>query len=262
MRFVGKYRLTTQILLLIFCGSTCIAFGQNKYELAFMPGIETTIAKRGPRNNTDVSSVKFLRPISKTLGGAFSIVNSARWYYGIEAFYDEFDYGYFAVSRNVLSSSGIMLASGDMHADDRVALLKCGVRVGRWIMVWKRLGFGATLVPSLGYYRKSVLLNDTTDNSFWREPYPLEIQYNGLIPYQRQGWNFLLKGSLEAQYRWSKHFATSLLISYQQGFSAFVVDSVNIVRPYEVTGRKEHKYWTSVNGSAIQWHVGFKYIFE
>lgn len=262
MRFARKIRLTRPILLTIFWGSTCVAFGQHKYELVFLPGIETTIAKRGPRNNTEVSSVKFLKPVSKTIGGAFNIVSSRNWHYGIEAFYDEFDYGYFANSHNVQTPSGIMLASGDMHADDRISLLKCGVRIGRWIIVQRRFSFGVALVPSLGYYKKSVLLNDTTDNSFWRVPFPLEIQYNGLIPYQREGWNFLLKSSVEAQHKWSKHFATSILISYQQGFSAFLVDSVNIVRPFGANGPKEHKYWTSVNGSALQWHLGFKYFFD
>ncbi|MBX2907619.1 MAG: hypothetical protein KF744_16360 [Taibaiella sp.] len=254
--------MTRQILLAFFWCSTYVAFGQHKYELIFMPGIETTIAKRGPHYKTEVSSVKFLKPISKTMGGAFNITQSEKWSYGIEVFYDEFDYGYLAESHDIFSSSGVMLASGDMHADDRIALLKCGIRMGRWIMARKKIGFGVALVPSLGYYKKSLLLNDTTDNSFWREPYPLEIQYNGLIPYQRQGWNFLLKTSIEAQYQWSKHFATSLVISYQQGFSAFVVDSVNIVRPFELSGPKEHKYWTSVNGSAVQWHLGFKYFFQ
>ncbi len=242
--------------------SKILAQTRTVYELVFLPGFELTLAQRGPREMTEVSKVKFFRPVTKTVGGMFNIMPDGKLFYGIEFLYDEFDYGYGALSHDVASSTHLYTSSGILSANDRVSLLKTGIRCGYRFFDTRKFQLMTAIIPSVGYYSESALLKDTSLNFYERySNAPAEIWYLNYPPYQREGLSFLLKGTLEFQYNWNRHFATSVMVSYQQGFSSFVIDTVEIVRPYEYTGLKRAKYWTKVNGTALQWHFGFKYVF-
>lgn len=239
----------------------CVAqVKKTKYEFSFVPGIQHTLAQRGPKHETEVSKVKFLHPIRKSIGGMFNIIPDGNLYYGLEFSYDEFNYGYVAESHNVHPSAGVGISSGLLSNGFRVALYKAGLRAGYSLYNSKKLHINTAFIPSMGYFKEVNYLNDTSSNITERK-YPSEILYIKLIPDQREGFYLLLKGTAEVQYNWSEHFATSFMFSYQQGFSPFIIDTVNIIRPYEYTGLKEHKYYTKVNGTGLQWHLGFKYTF-
>lgn len=263
LRYIKVLSLTALSVFVYCCPSSFAQEGGSRYEIAFLLGFEHTLAQRGPRHTTEVSEVTFLKPIPKTLGGMFNISPAkGRLFYGIEFLYDEFDYGYEAESHDLLTGAGLGISSGKLRAGDRIALYKAGMRVGYRIYTSRKISVNSVLTPSIGHFTPSSLLADTSGNKHERAPYYVpEIQYIDYPPMQREGLYFLLKGTVEFQYRWNRHFATSFMMSYQQGFKPFYIDTTNIVRPYEYFGLKEHKYWTKINGTALQWHFGFIYTF-
>jgi hypothetical protein len=256
--------MKSNILLLIICLiSICSNLvAQVKYETGLLLGLQHTIAGRGPKYKTNVSEVKFLKPLSRSVGAYFDIKpNINRVFYGIEFMWDDNDFGYKAESHNITRSQGLSITSGVLTASDWINIYKGGIRIGYHLYRKKKIQLVSIIIPSLGYYITSPILADTTSNKYERED-DLEIQYIAYPTWQKQGLYFFLKGTVELQYKWSQHFSTSLMMSYQQGFTPFVIDTRNIIRPYEPSGPQEHEYWTKVNGTALQWHIGFKYIFR
>ncbi len=246
----------------IMCIACCLsANAQVQYEAGMLLGFQHTVARRGPLQATNVSDVKFLKPFTRSIGVLFDMkTQQKKLFYGIEFMNDNNDFGYKAESHDLNTSPGLSLTSGKMSSGDWIDVYKGGVRVGYYVYKRRKIAISGVVVPSLGYYNASLLLADTTGNSSWRRNL-VEIQYITYPTWQRQGIYFFLKSTVEIQYSWTQHFATSFMMSYQQGFTPFVIDTTNIVRPYELTGPQEHKYWTKVNGTALQWHFGFKYIF-
>jgi hypothetical protein len=234
---------------------------QIHYEAGLVLGLQHTLAQRGPQYNTNVSDVKFLKPLCRSVGLLFDIKpEGKKVFYGIEFMYDDNDFGYKAESHNIDLSQGVSITSGDMTADDWLNIYKGGIRIGYPLYRKRKIQLLGVIIPSLGYYKFLQLLSDTSDNNFWRTD-KVEVQYINYPTWQRQGVYFFLKGTMELQYKWNRHFASSIMMSYQQGFKPFVIDTMNIIRPFGPAGPQQHKYWTKVNGTALQWHFGFKYTF-
>lgn len=231
----------------------------QKYSSAFYIGALSTIANRGPKENTVVSEVKFIKPITKTIGCTFDLNINRPFYWGIEFFYDEFDFGYKATQRPI--NSGLSISSGAEGALDRIGIYKIGLRINYSFSVLEKVTLHCRLVPSLGYYPYSSTLSDTAEiNSQYRNP-RYEVQYIRNAPTQDEGLLLLLKGSTEIQYLFYKKLGASFSISYQRGFNSFLYDTTLIVRPYEPNGSKQHNYWTTLNGSSFQFHIGFFFKF-
>jgi hypothetical protein len=180
-------------------------------------------------------------------------------FFGLEVFADEFDYGYKGQAH--LKSAGLSITSGFEGALDRVILYKAGIRIGYTKGIRKRFLLNAAIIPSIGYYPYSILLNDSTETNARYRNSTREIWYILIPPEQNDGLKFLTKGMLEGQYKMGKHISISLNAAYQQGFTPFVIDSMDIVRPHEPSGPKQHRYWTKVTGTSFQFHFGFKYSF-
>jgi hypothetical protein len=158
---------------------------------------------------------------------------------------------------------GLGITSGLMAASDRIGVWKAGVRVGYLRSLNKRLTAAVNFIPSLGLFPHSWRIEDTTDvNDFWRKPKPHSIQYVQYPAYQNNSLKFFQKVSAEIAYNFSRHLAGSVTLSYQQGFSKFVSDTVKIIRVYEPNGfTQEEEYWTTVNGTSVQIHFGLSYRF-
>lgn len=252
--------MKSTFVFLFFYGN--ISFSQpfqKKLEFSLIGGWQHTLAQRGPQHETEVSNVRFVKPLVKTIGLNINVNLNQRFFYGLEFFYDEFDFGYEGESHNI-NNSGLGIASGMLGASDRIKIFKFGTRFGYQLYAIKRFAFNAVIIPSIGYYPYAARLNDTALNVGIRNS-GSEIEYISYPAYQNEGFKFLLKGTLEAQYSLGKHFGISLQFSYQQGFSPFVIDTTNIIRPYDPGGPKQAKYWTRINGSGIQGHFGVLYRF-
>lgn len=248
------------LVIVLFYNNTVNGQGtENKYVFGICGGWGHTVAQRGPMGKTEVSDVKFVKPLTKTYGLNFDLNVLPKFKIGLEFMLDEFDYGYDA--KRYLHKDGVGVVSGLMGADAYINLYKAGVRLGYGAFNTRKFQINAFVIPSVGYYSELQTLNDTGQyNIHWREQgSKSEIYYIKYPPYQKQGLCFLLKTTVEANYRFGKHFGASLDVSYQQGFTPFIKDTVNIVRPYDPGGLKQHTYWTSVNGTSLQFHIGLKY---
>lgn len=238
-------------------------FGQVEsphYAISFYGGWLHSISDRGPRETTEVSEVKFVRPVTKNLGLGFDISLSESYSLGIIVSLNEFDYGYRA-SPHYNSSK---LTSGLEAANDRVILYCAGIRGIYKLINWKKFRINAVITPCIGYYPYSGQLADTTDNEVYRTKPMIrdnEVHYMRYPPYQKEGIAFYLRGGFEGSFFIKQHFVITAALHYQQGFNPFVIDTVNIVRPYEPTGEKQAKYWTKVNGTSLQFQLGIGYRF-
>lgn len=251
------------LILLVFFKFT-ETNSQKKYSLTAYGGWMHTIAERGPKTQTAFSPVKFVKPVSKTLGFAFDLSVNQKLKVGLEFFHEEYDYGY-EVSKKA-SLYGVGVSSGQLGNGVRSILWKSGFRVTHLITERKRWNFYARVTPSLGYYFFDKLLADTSFNNNWwwdlEQRYPNSTLYIMQPPYQRQGLYFLLKGGLEIEYKLKGNFSLPLAVDYQQGFRNFIIDNTLIQRLKEPGGPVSQMYYTRVNGSSIQWHFGIRYNFK
>lgn len=261
-----KKRIFLSILLVIcfdksgYCQEQPLS---SNYEISVYGGWLTTLAKRGAKEITPVSEVKFLKPVTKTFGAAFDLNIKTCYFIGLAFVYDEFDYGYEAASRNV-DKQGVGFSSGLLAASDRVCLYKAGLRMGYKLPLGERFEINGIIIPTLAYSKYSGILADTLtlNKSEWADYYRSEIVYIKIPPEQNTGIKFLVNSSLEGVYKFKRHFALSLSMSYQQGFKQFLKDEVNIIRPHEASGPQQAIYYSQLKGTSLQWHFGLKYRFS
>ncbi len=251
-----------------------LGFGQNfaqtpdkKYRVGIYLGMCYNLGIKGPKTPTEVSPVKFTTPYAKTFGFSFDMKLPNKYFIGFEGFYDEFDAGYRGGQKEQLGGVGVI--SGSEHTWARIALYKGGIRFGKSFVIYKRLMFNAALVPSFAFsFWDNDLVDTALDNSNQRFenlpagqaiPYQ-EVLYYSYPSYQNTGLHVVIKSIAEIQYTFRNNVGISVGVAYQQGFRPFVVDTVNIIRQYELN-TPQHKYWTRFSGTSVQFHFGVKYDF-
>lgn len=236
-------------------------FAQNdnsRYNVAIYFGGCSNLFNRGPKTQTIISPVKFLNPITKSVGTSFGLKAYKNYSIGLELFYDEFDCGYKA--ENKYNTKGINIISGLEATSDRIILYKVGLKSEKKIIELNRMCLNASLIPSIAYSKKSSILEDTAENNKYFRNSNLEVLYLRYPSYQNPGLHFVLKATAELQYKFSNNMSLALDVAYQQGFRPFVIDTVNIIRQYE-PNEPQHKYWTRFSGTSVQFHFGMKYDF-
>lgn len=202
--------------------------------------------------------MKFLNPITKSFGTSFSLRAYKNYSLGLEFFYDEFDCGYKAP--NKYNTQGIYITSGLETTSDRIALYKVGLKSEKNIIDLNRMCLNVSFIPTIAYSKKSSILEDTAENNKYFRNSNREVLYLRHPSYQNPGLHFVIKATVELQYKLRNNMSVALDFAYQQGFRPFVVDTVNIIRQYE-PNTPQHKYWTRFSGTSVQFHFGVKYDF-
>lgn len=236
-----------------------------KYIIGIEAGAAQSIPKSGPKDLAKQSGVKFLKPSSSSINSYFDIRYDKQLLIGFEIAIDEYNYGY--LGTHITPINGI--SSGDLLANDYIYLYKVGVRINYERNVFKRLKVIGSIVPSIGYYPYNNSFDDTAEiNHYFHEirpPGSNKIQYIHYPAIQNQGFHFVLKANALFSYALGnkQKFALTADISYQQGFSSFHTDIVNIRQydPVTLQPTQNDIYYTKLNGTNLQFHLGIRYMF-
>lgn len=236
---------------------------QNKYRIGAGFGIIRTVAKCGPQQQAQQSGFTFTKPLDP----AYRLYVDRKLFphimVGIEIGMDGADHGYEATQ--IYPTHGY--ASGDLTAGTDIFLYKAGVRLSYRYDLLKRFTVQATLTPTAGYYFRYAFYDDTAAINAYshdnRAPGTGYVQYLHYPVDQRQGLNFLLRGSLLLSYRIGKYLGVSVAGAYQQGFHNYYIDYVNIRQYNPITKEKvqDEVYYTKINGTGWQLHFGMTYDF-
>ncbi|MDI9366697.1 MAG: hypothetical protein QM541_17200 [Flavobacterium sp.] len=256
--------------IIVFLGIICItinhkvnAQSKTKYSIGTFFGLTQNLGRRGPTEKTEVSDVRFIRPIAKTFGGSFDLKLHPKYSLGLEVGYDEFQAGYSASNNYPNSNTSTSISSGMLLIPERIALFKTGIRLVRSFSIVRGLQINTIFTPYIAYSKARPNLNDTAQWNLDERTGAYgnrEVQYFRYPAYQNTGLHFVIKATAELQYKFRNNVSITLDAAYQQGFRPFVIDTVNIVRQYEPNS-PQHKYWTRFSGSSVQFHFGVKYDF-
>jgi hypothetical protein len=241
-------------------------YAQNKdtkYSVGGYLGYSYNLGVRGPKEKTEVSDVQFGHPIATSFGCSFDFKFQPKYFMGLEFAYDEFQAGYSASSKYLVTGTSTSITSGMLLIPERIALIKAGIRLGKSFTIIRGLQINTVMVPFITYPKNGPNLSDTAQ---WNADERTgaygknEVQYFRYPAYQNPGVHFVLKATAELQYKFRNNMSLALDVAYQQGFRPFVIDTVNIIRQYE-PNELQYKYWTRFSGTSVQFHFGVKYDF-
>lgn len=249
------------ILVATACTVATKSFSQTsdssgKYRFSVGAGALTTIAKRGPHTETEVSNVRFLHPWSKSLSGYFDIALRPNLYVGLVFGYDEYNFGYEADHQN--NPASVSIVSGLNAANDVIGVFKAGVRVVEELKLTKRFRVEGALGILAGAYPHSSYIEDTSQNIYTRSP-RRDVWYVVKPSEQNNHLKVFMLGQLAIRYSLFRYIDVGVVLSYQQGFSSIVKDTTTIIRPYEPGGPRQHDYWTTVNGTSAGFQIKLGY---
>ncbi len=251
-----KWKIIT-LSLVSFTPLAKAQISTQRYSIGAFIGLTKNMAASGPKAQTAVSEVKVQRSEAKTMGLNFDFKSNPDWFVGAEFSYDEFEGGYYAVPHT--EHYGLGIESGLLTTDERLAIYKAGLRLGKPVKIFNRFFVNFILTPYAAYSR--YIVEDTArENDAWQIDTRRSTAYVRYPRYQKTGLHFVVKASAELQYKFRNNMSVALDCAYQQGFRPFVVDTVNIIRRYEPNA-PEHKYWTRYSGTSLQFHIGLKYDF-
>lgn len=263
MRTVLYLRVLSLIVLGTFFTKNCFCqTNEYKYSLVLSAGWMPTLGGRGPKETTEVGKVKFLHPWSAVFDGYLNISVQKNIFLGFEFATDQYDWGYKAPQ--IYPVNGI--SSGLLTTTTNINFYKAGIRIGYEVPIFKRLLVQASITPFVGYLPHYSELDDTSTINAYdykvRAPGTGAVQYVALPPYQNSKPQFVLKAAALVSYRVGRRFFMTLDAAYQQGFSTFFIDYVNIrqIEPQTHT-IDQHIYYTKINGTSFQFHLGIRYDF-
>lgn len=241
------------------------ADAQKTYRITAYGGWQHTLAQRGPKGETEISPVKFVKPISRMFGLNFDMQLNEKWTLGIDILYGELDWGYEVLSnRNLPQSVG--LYSGMLGNGGFTKLYTGGLKIGYDVFEIRKWRGRVFITPNIGFYPFDKMLADTVNgNSFDRGSdtiYSNPTLYINYPPYQNQGFYFLMRLGYEQELKLGRHISLTGRVCYQQGFQTFVIGYTNIQRLRDPSGPLQQMYYTKVNGTALQWHLGLRYNFK
>lgn len=259
-----KTRTLSTILLLIISANS-LAQETSKYSVGLGTGGSFTLARNDNKDLAKKKGVKFLSPVQPAFSAFFDIHINEKLRSGLEIGVDGFDHGYTATPIN--SFSGI--SSGDLTSTTYIRIYKAGLRLGYETYLLKNFSLSGTIVPTVAYYPTESYLNDTASINEYqhtnRSPITGKIQYIHYPAKQNSGLHFLAKANIMFSYFIGKRKQLAITISgsYQQGFTDFYTDYVNIRQfdPRTLTLIQNDVYSTAINGTSLQALVGIRYKF-
>ena len=237
---------------------------QTNYKITAYGGWQHLLAQRGPRGETSMSPVKFVKPIARMFGLGFDMNLKNKWSIGMDFLYGELNWGYQAFDPRFLEQS-VGIFSGQLGNGGRTELFMGGIKAGYSVFETRKWKGSVFVIPTIAFYPFDKMLADTLVNSYHRG---IDTTYSNLTlyinhpPYQKEGFYFLMRLGYETELKLGKHIGLTGRISYQQGFQTFLIGYTNIQRLRDPSGPIQQLYYTKVNGTAVQWHFGLRYNFK
>jgi hypothetical protein len=247
------------ILLIFMLISEHLYSQEYKYSIAINDGQIITFPRFKIIPLNDNLPVKHLYSYDNSFGASFLLHNS-RCNFGLDVNVDQYGFGLNNTSK--IYHSGLSISAGKLGLHWRLFLYKTGILINKEFYNWRKFKFNATISPTFGWYKFIDNFNkyennggDTINTNF-----PTSVLYTTLPAYQRPGVYFLLRGSIQAEYKLQKQLNLTLSMGYQQGFKTFFRDSTIISLEY-LSNKPSTLYTGDINGTSIQFSLGLKYYF-
>jgi hypothetical protein len=248
-------------ILLIFILVSEHTYSQEyKYSISINDGQIITLPMFKTIQLTDNLPVKHLYSYDNAFGGAF-LIHNTRINFGIDVNVDQYNFGLNNTSK--IYHSGLSISAGKLLLGWRLFLYKTGILINKEFYNWRKFKFNATISPTFGWYKFIDNFNkyeynggDTINTNF-----PTSVLYTTLPAYQRPGVYFLLRGSIQAEYKLRQKMYITFSTSYQQGLKTFFRDSTVISLEY-LANKPKTLYTGDINGTSLQFSLGLKYYFK